>query len=249
MGNVLSWITRTDNVKAEREKPATLVVSEIDIGEEKIANQVCFGAGCYWGTEKYYRTEFNKLYPGAVIDGKVGFMGPPTAVKNPSYREVCSGATGHVEVYRLQFDGSPEMFERMVLYFFQFHDPTTLNRQGNDSGPQYASFIFCYDDAQVTIARHVMAKVQQWLTEGKINKNAYAGSVLTTEIRHVRDCTEFYPAHAEHQRYLEENPQGYCNHRIRIRDWPRTELAKEQEKEKEKLEQQQVLARAAQSTH
>lgn len=81
--------------------------------------------------------------------GAVGFMGPTTSKANPSYREVCSGSTGHVEVYDVEFDGKEDTYEQLVRHFFSFHDPTTLNAQGNDRGTQYASVLYCYDDIQV----------------------------------------------------------------------------------------------------
>ena len=76
-------------------------------------------------------------------------MGPSTSAPNPSYREVCSGTTGHVEVYDCEFDGNEETYEQLVRHFFMFHDPTTLNKQGNDRGTQYASVLYCYDQKQV----------------------------------------------------------------------------------------------------
>jgi methionine-S-sulfoxide reductase len=76
-------------------------------------------------------------------------MGPPGAKKNPTYREVCMGNTGQVEVYDCIFDGKEETYEKLLKHFFAFHDPTTMNSQGNDRGTQYASAIFCYDDKQV----------------------------------------------------------------------------------------------------
>lgn len=81
--------------------------------------------------------------------GAVGFMGPPSSGANPSYRDVCSGTTGHVEVYDCEFDGNEETYEQLVRHFFMFHDPTTLNKQGNDKGTQYASVLYCYDQKQV----------------------------------------------------------------------------------------------------
>ena len=77
-------------------------------------------------------------------------MGPVTSAPNPSYRAVCSGTTGHVEVYDCVFDGNEETYEQLVRHFFMFHDPTTLNKQGNDAGTQYASVLYCYDQKQVT---------------------------------------------------------------------------------------------------
>jgi peptide-methionine (S)-S-oxide reductase len=76
-------------------------------------------------------------------------MGPPSSGANPSYRDVCSGTTGHVEVYDCEFDGNEETYEQLVRHFFMFHDPTTLNKQGNDRGTQYASVLYCYDQKQV----------------------------------------------------------------------------------------------------
>ena len=97
-------------------------------------NHACFGAGCYWGTEKY----FKKQFPEQITHGKVGFMGPQSAPPNPSYQAVCSGTTGHVEVYNFKYTGGNEAYEAITRFFFQFHDPTTKDRQGNDQGTQYA---------------------------------------------------------------------------------------------------------------
>jgi peptide-methionine (S)-S-oxide reductase len=146
-------------------------------------------------------------------------MGPADAKANPSYKEVCSGATGHVEVYDFEFSGGEEIFEELVKFFFQFHDPTTFNKQGNDSGTQYASVIYCYDVKQMNIASRVKDELQQLLDEGKISEKVYSGKRITTSIRRA---TQFYPAHEEHQEYLMKNPNGYCNHRIRIKEWPST---------------------------
>ena len=115
-------------------------------GNKKLAT---FGAGCYWGTEKYFCTEFAELYPGAILGTSVGFMSPDkNAVKNPNYREVCSGSTGHVEVLHILYDADKCSYEEMVKFFYTFHDPTTKNRQGNDAGTQYASVIFHHDEKQ-----------------------------------------------------------------------------------------------------
>ena len=100
--------------------------------------------------------------------GAVGFMGPTTSKENPSYREVCSGSTGHVEVYDCVFDGNEETYEQLVRHFFMFHDPTTLNRQGNDQGTQYASVLYCYDQKQTEIANKVKSELQDLVSKGKI---------------------------------------------------------------------------------
>ena len=106
-----------------------------------------FGAGCYWGTEKYFAQDFAQRYPpGAIIGTSVGFMSAdPNAISNPSYRQVCSGNSGHVEVLQILYNPSFIPYSDMVRFFFTFHDPTTLDQQGNDHGPQYASVIFTHD--------------------------------------------------------------------------------------------------------
>jgi len=180
--------------------------------------KACFGAGCYWGTEKYFRYNFQKKFPklGKISKGAVGFMGPESAPENPSYRQVCNGDTGHVEVYNFEYYGGNEYFEALVRYFFQFHDPTTLNRQGNDRGTQYASVIYCYTDDQYEIATKVKKELQHLVSIKRLGK-VYQSSTVATDIRR---STIFYPAHEEHQDYLTINPNGYCNHRMRFNDWP-----------------------------
>lgn len=182
-----------------------------------IASTLALGAGCYWGTEKYIVKDFQETFPGAIKDAKVGFMSPDKdAMKNPSYRQVCSGSTGHVEVLMVELNtATPELFESLIQFFFTFHDPTTLNRQGNDTGSQYASIIFCSDSKQKEIANKVKEELQAAMDSGKVT--AYQSSRITTGIV---DYNEFYPAHEEHQEYLFKNPTGYCNHRYRFRDWP-----------------------------
>eukprot|EP00977_Amphora_coffeiformis_P022262 scaffold10697_cov151-Amphora_coffeaeformis.AAC.5 len=163
------------------------------------------GSGCYWGTEKFIVKDFQKAFPGSIKDAKVGFMSPdPKAMENPTYRQVCSGSTGHVEVLWVELNDPATTFEPLVRFFFQFHDPTTANRQGNDEGTQYASVIFCEDDEQKKIAQKIKAEVQQLVDAGKIK---YATGTVHTGIV---SANPFYPAHEEHQAYLEKNPLGYC---------------------------------------
>lgn len=185
--------------------------------QQKKLEEACFGAGCYWGTEKYFKYKFMEQFEhlGSIVGGKVGFMGPVDAPANPSYREVCSGTTNHVEVYHFQYSGGPAQYEALVRYFFQFHDPTTKNRQGNDKGTQYASVIYTYSDEQREIATRVKEELQALIDCGKLKP--YSTKVVETDIR---DSTIFYPAHDEHQDYLTVNPSGYCNHRIRFKEWP-----------------------------
>ena len=181
-----------------------------------ISNTLALGAGCYWGTEKFIVKDFQKKFPGAIQDAQVGFMSPdPNAVKDPSYRQVCSGTTGHVEVLYVTLSDPKTTFEPLIRFFFQFHDPTTKDRQGNDAGTQYASVVFCGDEAQQQIANKVKGELQKLVSDGKI-KN-YANPTVETAIVKMNP---FYPAHQEHQQYLEKNPLGYCNHFYRFKEWP-----------------------------
>jgi peptide-methionine (S)-S-oxide reductase len=138
----------------------------------------CFGAGCYWGTEHKFKTDFPKHFPGIgkITTGKVGFMGPASAITNPTYRQVCSGTTGHVEVYNLKYTGGNEAYEALTRFFFQFHDPTTLNRQGNDQGTQYSSVIYCYSEDQVNIAKKVIQDLQTKINSGEL-QGIYQGNL------------------------------------------------------------------------
>mmetsp|Transcript_50171 Transcript_50171/g.74479 ORF Transcript_50171/g.74479 Transcript_50171/m.74479 type:complete len:188 (+) Transcript_50171:118-681(+) len=183
----------------------------------RIASTLALGAGCYWGTEKYVVKDFQGKFPGSIADAKVGFMNPdPGGMKNPSYRQVCSGSTGHVEVLNIELNNAtPELFEELVKFFFMFHDPTTKDRQGNDVGTQYSSVIFCTDTEQKKIANKLMQDLQEAMNKKKVT--SFSQSTIHTS---VVDYTVFYPAEDEHQEYLFKNPSGYCNHRFRFREWP-----------------------------
>lgn len=209
--------TNPSNSQPAEKVAMEFVETEVKAWDRSNVEKACFGAGCYWGTEKYFRHDFSRKHQhlGIIHQGNVGFMGPIYAPENPSYREVCSGETGHVEVYDLEYSGGAPYFEALVRFFFQFHDPTTANRQGNDKGTQYASVIYCYSDEQYEIAHRIKDELQTLLDEEKIT--CFKGKVVTTDIR---KSTKFYPAHEEHQDYLMKNPNGYCNHRIRFQTWP-----------------------------
>jgi len=157
--------------------------------------RVGFGAGCYWGTEKFIGNVFPQRSDnpkGSIIkgSGKVGFMGPKVAKSNPSYEEVCTGRTGHVEVYDLSFTGGAAYFEAMVKFFFMIHDPTTKDRQGNDRGTQYASVVYCYNQEQFDIATRVKEQVQALMNSKHIN--AYSSVRVSTDIRHTKDASPFF---------------------------------------------------------
>jgi len=139
----------------------------------------------------------------------------PNAIQNPTYRQVCSGTTGHVEVLNIELNDPEKHFEELIKFFFQFHDPTTANRQGNDVGTQYASCIFCTDEKQTAIAEKVIAELQDLIDAKKIT--SYAKKKVET---YVANSNTFYEAHDEHQEYLMKNPNGYCNHYMRFNSWP-----------------------------
>eukprot|EP00026_Physarum_polycephalum_P016612 Phypoly_transcript_17557.p1 GENE.Phypoly_transcript_17557~~Phypoly_transcript_17557.p1 ORF type:complete len:179 (+),score=26.63 Phypoly_transcript_17557:184-720(+) len=154
-----------------------------------------FGAGCFWGTEKFFRKEFN------LIDAKVGYQGGDA--KNPTYKQVCTGNTGHAEVLVVEYDDTKVNYADLVRFFYRMHDPTTLNRQGNDTGTQYRSVIFFYTPEQEAIAKKVTQEI--------IDEKRYPDPIVTQ----IAPAGEFYTAEDYHQKYLEANPGGYCNHRIR----------------------------------
>jgi peptide-methionine (S)-S-oxide reductase len=151
-----------------------------------------FGLGCFWGAERV----FWKV-PG-VYTTAVGYAAGHTP--NPTYREVCSGQTGHNEVVLVVFDPAKVSYHALLSVFWESHDPTQGMRQGNDWGTQYRSGIYTYSEAQSAAA---LASL-----EGYNERLMAAGyTAITTEIL---SATEFYYAEAYHQQYLDKNPAGYC---------------------------------------
>jgi peptide-methionine (S)-S-oxide reductase len=151
-----------------------------------------FGLGCFWGAEKL----FWKL-PG-VYTTAVGYAAGHTA--NPTYREVCSGRTGHAEVVLVVFDPARISYDELLKAFWEGHNPTEGMRQGNDVGTQYRSGIYYFDDAQRQAAERSREAYQQQLTAARYG-------TITTEIL---PAPEFYYAEDYHQQYLAKNPGGYC---------------------------------------
>ncbi len=151
-----------------------------------------FGMGCFWGVER----KFWKV-PG-VISTQVGYAGGFTP--NATYREVCTGMTGHNEVVRVVYDPKLVSFEDLLKVFWENHDPTQGMRQGNDTGSQYRSGIYAYDADQRAAAEASKTAYQTRLT-------AAGYGAITTEIV---DAPEFYYAEDYHQQYLHKNPDGYC---------------------------------------
>ena len=106
-------------------------------------------------------------------------------------------------------------YEELIRFFFMFHDPTTKNRQGNDVGSQYSSFIFTHSDSQRVVAERVVGELQGHISRGTLS--SFEGTEVKTKIG---EATVFYPATQDHQNYLAKNPGGYCNHYMRFKAWP-----------------------------
>ena len=154
--------------------------------------QAVFGMGCFWGAERKF-WEAPGVYATAV-----GYAGGYTP--NPTYREVCSGMTGHTEVVLVVFDPKVTSYDAMLKIFWENHDPTQGMRQGNDAGTQYRSVIYTYGDEQRKAALGSKERYERAIKEKGFGP-------ITTEIR---DAPEFYYAEDYHQQYLAKNPGGYC---------------------------------------
>jgi peptide-methionine (S)-S-oxide reductase len=154
-----------------------------------------FGAGCFWCTEAIFERV------NGVISVESGYSGG--TIKNPTYKEVCNGTTGHAECTQIVFDPAIVSYDELLEIFWKTHDPTTLNRQGNDVGTQYRSVIFYHNDEQKQKAEYYKKK----LSDEKI-----WGKPIVTEIKEFK---EFYPAEDYHQDYYDNNTnQGYCTYVI-----------------------------------
>jgi peptide-methionine (S)-S-oxide reductase len=150
---------------------------------------ITLGGGCFWCVEAV----FDQV--DGVLSVESGYSNGH--VKRPTYQQVCEGDTGHAEVVRVQFDNDKITLREVLEIFFAVHDPTTLNRQGNDVGPQYRSGIYVHEPAQREVAQAVIDEA-----------NATLGGRVVTELAAVDN---YWPAEAYHQRYFERNPnQGYC---------------------------------------
>jgi len=154
-----------------------------------------FGGGCFWCTEAIF-DELRGVK--SVISGYAG-----GTTKNPSYEQVCSGRTGHAEAIKIEFDPAEISFRDLMTVFFATHDPTTLNRQGNDVGTQYRSAIFFADEQQKTEATALIKELEETKT--------FNNTIVTT----LEPLTEFYPAEDYHQKFYANNPyQPYCQYSI-----------------------------------
>lgn len=164
-----------------------------------------FGAGCFWCTEAVF---LNVKGVTKVVSGYEGGK-----VKNPTYREVCTGETGHAEVTQITFDPSKVSFEELLEVFWNTHDPTTLNKQGADEGTQYRSVVFYHNEEQKKLAEAYKKQLDA--------SHVYKTSIVTE----ISPTSTFYAAEDYHQNYFALNPnQGYCQYVIR----PKVEKFKKQ---------------------
>lgn len=154
---------------------------------------VCLGLGCFWGAEKFFWS----------VDGvwttAVGYAGGNH--ENPNYEVVCEGSTNHAEVVLVVYNPQIINLEKILKLFWEIHDPTQLNRQGNDFGTQYRSIVLVNNDEELEVSQQLMKTIQE-----KFNKKAFGK--IVTEISMLK---KFYYAESYHQQYLKKNPNGYCN--------------------------------------
>jgi len=186
-GRAERWVSIAER---HRVLDAPVVTDEVPDGLEVAV----FGLGCFWGAEEVYWQK-----PG-VWSTSVGYAGGVTP--NPSYREVCSGRTGHTEAVRIVFDPAVVSYADLVKQFFEVHDPTQGMRQGNDVGTQYRSAIYWTTPEQEQVARELTKVYGDELRRRGLGE-------ITTELA---PAGEYYYAEDEHQQYLHKNPYGYRCH-------------------------------------
>ncbi|OWT38453.1 peptide-methionine (S)-S-oxide reductase [Cryptococcus neoformans Bt1] len=154
--------------------------------------QAIFASGCFWGTEHLFTKHYGNLPQFSAISGYIGGH-----AESPSYRQVCTGATGHAEAVKVTYQAGSVAYAELVEFFYRTHDPTTVDRQGPDTGTQYRSAIFYTTPEQEETAKKVTAEVQEKYLKGRpiVTQIAKAGT--------------FYQAEDYHQNYLDNNPGGY----------------------------------------
>jgi peptide-methionine (S)-S-oxide reductase len=152
-------------------------------------DRATFGAGCFWGVEAAFRQV------KGVAATAVGYSGGH--FPNPTYKDVCSGRTGHAEVVQVEFDPAAVSYDDLLKVFWENHDPTTLNRQGPDIGAQYRSAIFFHTPQQEAAAKASKEKMQA----------SYKKKIVTE----ITAASEFYPAEDYHQQYLEKRGLAHCS--------------------------------------
>lgn len=162
-----------------------------DSDSSRILEKACFAAGCFWGVEAYF-----KRVKG-VVHTRAGYIGGNT--KNPTYDTVCAGESMHAEAVELEFDPDMVTYKKLLRHFWKIHDPTQLNRQGNDVGTQYRSAIFYHSPRQKAVADQAKLVLEQ------------SGEYKVKIVTEIVAASVFYPAEKYHQDYLGKNPGGYCH--------------------------------------
>lgn len=170
-------------------------VNKKNVAENYPSNfeEIFVGLGCFWGAERLF---WNLPY---VHVTSVGYGGGYT--KNPTYQDICSGKTGHAELVKIVFEGNENIYKKLLKVFWENHDPTQGNRQGNDIGTQYRSCIYVKNENFYLLANNSLEIYQENLKNNKLQAR------ITTEIKMNET---FYYAEDYHQQYLAKNPDGYC---------------------------------------
>lgn len=171
-----------------------LTLNSAKAQQEKYETAILAG-GCFWGVQQLV----DKLY--GVVASEVGYSGGD--IENPTYKLISTGLTNHAEAVEVIFDPQKISYEELLKFFFTIHDPTTLDRQGNDRGSQYRSEIFYFNDEQRKIALEVIKKADE------------SGVFKRPLVTKVSKAKKFYPAEEFHQNYLRKNPFGYTCHHVR----------------------------------
>ena len=181
---------------AQKQNNKTNIMSDATTIDSKIKTDTAdFGSGCFWCTEAF----FQRLE--GVISVKSGYGGGH--VKNPTYEEVCDKTTGHAELARVVYDPTKISYDELLEVFWKTHDPTTLNQQGADKGPQYRSVIFYHNNEQKEKAEKYKAELDK--------SGAWDKPIVTA----IEPFTNYYPAENYHDNYYNANPnQGYCRYVI-----------------------------------
>jgi methionine-S-sulfoxide reductase len=193
---LLATIPTGTLLMAETESSKPAAVESRDAGATTNLEKATFGSGCFWCTEAVFQQLRGvKL----VVSGYSG-----GSVENPSYDQVCTGSTGHAEVIQITYDPKTITFDELLKVFWQTHDPTTLNRQGNDVGTQYRSAVFYHNDEQRRTAQQYKEQLER------------AGTFRDPIVTEITAFEKFYPAEKYHQNYFRLNPQQqYCAYIIR----------------------------------
>ena len=191
VGFAVSLISEIAFAAQPQTKDSSSSAKERQMAESSQLEKATFGSGCFWCSEAVFQSLKGVE---SVVSGYSGGH-----VENPTYKAVCTGATGHAEVVQITYDPDVVSYPELLEVFWKTHDPTTLNRQGADVGTQYRSVIFYHTDDQKKSAEYYKEK----LTKAKVFRNA-----VVTEIK---PFTEFYPAEDYHQNFYDLNPrQPYC---------------------------------------